>query len=166
MLTVFAFGRNYIVCFRSYSSRRRIILFQVILKRKKTYYYMCQVNYTFLSWRDEHACASYPNNQERGNAMDFALGGLALDALIGLWIMNGRHNKILMLCSVRTGPPFGGVMYCQFVGKQLPFSSWPAWLSATDVSYCSYPSYVFPWNAKILMFDILLVLQVLQLLVL
>ena len=35
------------MCFRSYSSRRRIILFQVILKRKKTYYYMCQVNYTF-----------------------------------------------------------------------------------------------------------------------
>ena len=30
--------------------------------------------------------ASYPNDQERGNAMGIALGGLALGVLIGLWI--------------------------------------------------------------------------------
>jgi len=44
--------------------------------------------------------ASYPNDEERGNAMGIALGGLALGVLIG--------------------PPFGGIMY-QFVGKTAPF---------------------------------------------
>lgn len=38
--------------------------------------------------------------QERGNAMGIALGGLALGVLIG--------------------PPFGGLMY-EFVGKTAPF---------------------------------------------
>jgi DHA1 family solute carrier family 18 vesicular amine transporter 1/2 len=42
----------------------------------------------------------YPNDEERGNAMGIALGGLALGVLIG--------------------PPFGGFMY-QFVGKSAPF---------------------------------------------
>ncbi|KAK4018073.1 synaptic vesicular amine transporter [Daphnia magna] len=44
--------------------------------------------------------ACYPNDEERGNAMGIALGGLALGVLIG--------------------PPFGGIMY-QFVGKTAPF---------------------------------------------
>merc|ERR1711981_1373392 len=42
----------------------------------------------------------FPDDQERGNAMGIALGGLALGVLIG--------------------PPFGGFMY-QFVGKSAPF---------------------------------------------
>jgi DHA1 family solute carrier family 18 vesicular amine transporter 1/2 len=42
----------------------------------------------------------YPDDQERGNAMGIALGGLALGVLIG--------------------PPFGGFMY-QFIGKSAPF---------------------------------------------
>lgn len=42
----------------------------------------------------------YPDDEERGNAMGIALGGLALGVLIG--------------------PPFGGVMY-EFVGKTAPF---------------------------------------------
>jgi len=42
----------------------------------------------------------YPNDQERGNAMGLALGGLAMGVVIG--------------------PPFGGFMY-QFVGKTAPF---------------------------------------------
>merc|ERR1719340_23922 len=42
----------------------------------------------------------FPDDQERGNAMGIALGGLALGVLIG--------------------PPFGGFMY-QFVGKTAPF---------------------------------------------
>ncbi|GAB6027836.1 hypothetical protein CHUAL_002062 [Chamberlinius hualienensis] len=42
----------------------------------------------------------YPDDEERGNAMGIALGGLALGVLIG--------------------PPFGAVMY-QFVGKTAPF---------------------------------------------
>lgn len=42
----------------------------------------------------------YPDDEERGNAMGIALGGLALGLLIG--------------------PPFGGVMY-EFVGKTAPF---------------------------------------------
>ena len=42
----------------------------------------------------------YPNDEERGNAMGIALGGLALGVLIG--------------------PPFGGFMY-QFIGKSAPF---------------------------------------------
>ncbi|XP_070540065.1 synaptic vesicular amine transporter-like isoform X1 [Ptychodera flava] len=42
----------------------------------------------------------YPDNEERGNAMGIALGGLALGVLIG--------------------PPFGGVVY-QFLGKEAPF---------------------------------------------
>lgn len=42
----------------------------------------------------------FPDDQERGNAMGLALGGLALGVLIG--------------------PPFGGFMY-QFVGKSAPF---------------------------------------------
>merc|ERR1719305_1661081 len=42
----------------------------------------------------------FPDDEERGNAMGIALGGLALGVLIG--------------------PPFGGFMY-QFVGKTAPF---------------------------------------------
>lgn len=42
----------------------------------------------------------YPDDQERGNAMAVALGGLALGVLIG--------------------PTFGSVMY-EFVGKSAPF---------------------------------------------
>ncbi|XP_030060607.1 synaptic vesicular amine transporter [Microcaecilia unicolor] len=42
----------------------------------------------------------YTNDQERGNAMGIALGGLALGVLVG--------------------PPFGSVMY-EFVGKTAPF---------------------------------------------
>ncbi|XP_050528490.1 synaptic vesicular amine transporter isoform X2 [Daktulosphaira vitifoliae] len=42
----------------------------------------------------------YPDDQERGNAMGIALGGLALGVLIG--------------------PPFGGFMY-EYVGKTAPF---------------------------------------------
>lgn len=42
----------------------------------------------------------YPDDEERGNAMGIALGGLALGVLIG--------------------PPFGGVM-SEFVGKTAPF---------------------------------------------
>ncbi|XP_006815467.1 synaptic vesicular amine transporter-like [Saccoglossus kowalevskii] len=42
----------------------------------------------------------YPDDEERGNAMGIALGGLALGVLIG--------------------PPFGGVVY-QFLGKEAPF---------------------------------------------
>ncbi|UYV68362.1 SLC18A1 [Cordylochernes scorpioides] len=42
----------------------------------------------------------FPKDPERGNAMSFALGGLALGVLIG--------------------PPFGGTLY-QFVGKSAPF---------------------------------------------
>lgn len=42
----------------------------------------------------------YQDNEERGNAMGIALGGLALGVLIG--------------------PPFGGFMY-EFVGKSAPF---------------------------------------------
>ncbi|XP_026461685.1 synaptic vesicular amine transporter-like [Ctenocephalides felis] len=42
----------------------------------------------------------YTDDEERGNAMGIALGGLALGVLIG--------------------PPFGGVMY-EFVGKSAPF---------------------------------------------
>ena len=42
----------------------------------------------------------FPDDEERGNAMGIALGGLALGVLIG--------------------PPFGGFMY-QFVGKSAPF---------------------------------------------
>ena len=42
----------------------------------------------------------FPDDQERGNAMGIALGGLALGVLIG--------------------PPFGGFMY-QFIGKSAPF---------------------------------------------
>ena len=43
---------------------------------------------------------NYTDDQERGNAMGIALGGLALGVLIG--------------------PPFGGFMY-QFIGKSAPF---------------------------------------------
>merc|ERR1712051_405861 len=42
----------------------------------------------------------FPDDEERGNAMGIALGGLAMGVLIG--------------------PPFGGFMY-QFVGKSAPF---------------------------------------------
>ena len=42
----------------------------------------------------------YPDDQERGNAMGIALGGLAMGVLIG--------------------PPFGSFML-QFVGKTAPF---------------------------------------------
>lgn len=42
----------------------------------------------------------YPDDQERGNAMGIALGGLAMGVLVG--------------------PPFGGVMY-EFAGKETPF---------------------------------------------
>ncbi|KAK7508697.1 hypothetical protein BaRGS_00000263 [Batillaria attramentaria] len=42
----------------------------------------------------------YPDDQERGNAMGIALGGLAMGVLVG--------------------PPFGGVMY-EFTGKETPF---------------------------------------------
>lgn len=42
----------------------------------------------------------YPDDNERGNAMGVALGGLALGVLCG--------------------PPFGGFMY-KFFGKTLPF---------------------------------------------
>lgn len=42
----------------------------------------------------------YPDDEERGNAMGIALGGLALGVLIG--------------------PPFGGIMY-QWIGKTTPF---------------------------------------------
>uniref|UniRef100_A0A4W3JQS7 Solute carrier family 18 member 2 n=1 Tax=Callorhinchus milii TaxID=7868 RepID=A0A4W3JQS7_CALMI len=44
--------------------------------------------------------SAYTNDEERGNAMGIALGGLAMGVLIG--------------------PPFGSVMY-QFVGKTAPF---------------------------------------------
>lgn len=42
----------------------------------------------------------FPDDEERGNAMALALGGLALGVLIG--------------------PPFGGFMY-EFLGKASPF---------------------------------------------
>uniref|UniRef100_UPI00358E740F synaptic vesicular amine transporter n=1 Tax=Myxine glutinosa TaxID=7769 RepID=UPI00358E740F len=42
----------------------------------------------------------YPNDEERGNAMGIALGGLAMGVLVG--------------------PPFGSIMY-DFVGKTAPF---------------------------------------------
>ncbi|KAK3094299.1 hypothetical protein FSP39_000030, partial [Pinctada imbricata] len=42
----------------------------------------------------------YPDDQERGNAMGIALGGLAMGVLVG--------------------PPFGGVTY-EFLGKEAPF---------------------------------------------
>ncbi|XP_042300333.1 synaptic vesicular amine transporter-like, partial [Sceloporus undulatus] len=42
----------------------------------------------------------YPDDEERGNAMGIALGGMAMGVLVG--------------------PPFGSVMY-EFVGKAAPF---------------------------------------------
>lgn len=43
---------------------------------------------------------AYPDDEERGNAMGIALGGLALGVLVG--------------------PTFGGVLY-EWSGKELPF---------------------------------------------
>lgn len=85
--------------------------------------------------------ASYPNDQERGNAMGIALGGLALGVLIGsfqtflfflflFFLSPPNWNQVFTIsiligfvCSffvLFSGPPFGGVMY-QFVGKTAPF---------------------------------------------
>ena len=65
----------------------------------------------------------YPDDEERGNAMGIALGGLAMGVLskfslskLLIWIFKKANISFCLW----VGPPFGGIVY-EFMGKEAPF---------------------------------------------